>query len=130
LRVGLACGALAQPPLAPALLEALAAAQLAASAKSGSASPGGELLGALEGLDVDAVLHACGDAAEAHCPLLLAAGMERARRLVLAQQSASWRQAVSGAGPSLALYSGCAPLLYSDVVLCNAPANSGRGGPV
>ena len=44
-------------------------------------------------------MHVCGDASEARCPLLLAAGIERARRLVLVQQSASWRQAVSGAGP-------------------------------
>jgi hypothetical protein len=54
------------------------------------------LLGALGGLEADTLLRLCGDAAEMRCPLVQALASEGARRLVVIQERASWRQSVTG----------------------------------
>lgn len=55
------------------------------------------LLATLEGLDSEALVQLCHDAAEMRCPLVQALASEKSRRLVVVQERASWRQSVTGA---------------------------------
>ena len=99
LRVELASPDLRTLPLGATLLESLLGTLLEQHSRTPSAEPDGlpaAVLGTLRGLEVDAVVRVCGDAAEARCPLVQALATDAARRHVAAQQSASWRQAVSG----------------------------------